>query len=156
MAQSRKRKKVSSKITLQTRQRPKSDSKPAKPEPASVQLQKRDQRFDVIVILIVVALGIYFSWLYFGHQPVPNSDFVGFTDAGHAVIDYARTFFHDKPIAIQSFKRVPGLGLLQVALSYLMPGDHPELTAGWLLNGILYTLTGIFLYLIGKKFIGKN
>ena len=156
MSQSRKRKTTTSKITLQPRHRTDAGSKPITPELTRIQLQKRDKQFDLVVILIVTALGIYLSWLYFGHQAVPNSDFVGFIQAGHAVIDYARTFFRENPVVIQSFKRVPGLGLLQVGLSYLLWGAHPELTAGWLLNAILYTLTGIFLYLIGKRFLGKN
>jgi len=156
MARSRKRKQVHSKITLQPRQRGDTGTMPVKPELTQNQIKKRDQRFDLVMILIVAGLGIYFSWLYFGHQAVPNSDFVGFIEAGHAVIDYVRTFFHEEPIAIQSFKRVPGLGLLQVGLSRLLWGDHPELTAGWLLNAILYTLTGILFYLIGKRFIGKS
>ena len=156
MVSSRKRKTAASRSTPTSRRSGDVRSKTLTAKLTPLQTQKRDQLFDLVVIVIVLALGIYLSWLYFGHQAVPNSDFIGFIETGHAVMDYLRTFFQENPVAIQSFKRMPGLGLLQVGLSCFLGGDHPELTAGWLLNAILYCLTGILLYLIGKRFLGKN
>ena len=96
----------------------------------------------VVCILITLLLAGYLSVLYFGHQTVPNSDFPDFFKTGQSIFSF------ELP---QSFKRLPVLGFLQVGLSYLMPGRHPGLTAGWLLNSILYTATGVFLYLVAKK-----
>lgn len=44
---------------------------------------------------------------------------------------------------------------MQVPLSYLVNTAYPELTAGWLLNAILYPFNIVLIWLIGKKIIGK-
>ena len=99
-----------------------------------------------LCIIISLFFAAYLSILYFGHQTVPNSDFPDFFNTGKSLFSFQLP---------HSFKRLPVLGVLQVGLSYLMGGHHPGLTAGWVLNSILYTATGVFLYLVGKKVLGS-
>jgi len=106
----------------------------------------REKYFERFIIVVLLGFGIYISLLYFGHQVVPNSDFTAFVGVAKKLLDFK---------APSSFKRVPMLGLLQVALSKFVGGQHPELTAGWLLNAILCPLNLILLYLIAKKVLGK-
>lgn len=93
--------------------------------------------------LLVLLFGIYLSWLNFGHQAVPNSDFPAFVQSAREILHFRLP---------GSFKRLPGLGLLQIALSVFLKGPHPVLTAGLLLNALLYPLCGWLFYLIAKRF----
>ena len=106
----------------------------------------RDKYFERFVIILLLGFGIYISVLYFGHQVVPNSDFTAFVGVAKQLLDFK---------VPSSFKRVPMLGLLQVGLSKLVGGQHPELTAGWLLNAILYPINLILLYLLSRRVLGK-
>ena len=101
--------------------------------------------FGGCIIVILLAFGIYQSVLYFGHKIVPNSDFPAFVRVARQLLSF------EVP---SSFKRVPVLGILQIGLSKFVSGDHPELTAGWLLNAILHPLSIVLLYLVGKRFLG--
>ncbi|MCK5270425.1 MAG: hypothetical protein KAJ46_06555 [Sedimentisphaerales bacterium] len=105
----------------------------------------KEKYFEIFAIVILLAFGIYQSVLYFGHQMVPNSDFPAFVKTAHQLLSF------EIP---SSFKRVPVLGILQIGLSKFVSGDHPELTAGWLLNAILHPLSIVLLYLVGRKFLG--
>jgi hypothetical protein len=105
----------------------------------------KEKHFEIFVIVILLAFGIYQSVLYFGHQAVPKSDFPAFVKTAHQLLSF------ELP---SSFKRVPVLGILQIGLSKFVSGDHPELTAGWLLNAILHPLSIVLLYLVGKRFLG--
>ncbi|KPK75860.1 MAG: hypothetical protein AMJ79_09455 [Phycisphaerae bacterium SM23_30] len=156
MAKSRSRKKIARKSPPDAKRRLEHRRRPQKPEQIQALTQKQQKRYEIIVILALLALGIYLSCLYFGHQAVPNPDFVAFVDTSNSLIDYLRTFFHEEPIKIKNFKRAPVLGLLQVGLGYFIRGLVPELTAGWLINAFLYPLTGLLLYLIAKKILGKG
>ncbi len=111
------------------------------------ELAKRERYFDLFVAAVLLAFGIYHSIIYFGHQVVPTSDFPSFTQTGHELLSLKLP---------SSFKRVPVLGLLQVTLSYLVGGQHPELTAGWLLNGLLHPFNLILLWLVGKRIVGRS
>jgi len=135
-------------------------------------LARRQQRFHYVALALLLLLGVYLSILYYEHQPVPNSDFPAFVQAGHDFVRFVNSFdphcvsrdpdgilgfkvrlpFDLKKIS--SFKRVPVLGLLQVGLSRLAGGQHPELSAGWLLNALLYPPTILLLYLIARRFLG--
>jgi len=55
-----------------------------------------------------------------------------------------------------SFKRAPVLGLLQAALSRVVGGQYPDLTAGWLLNSFLHPFSVLLLYLIAKKILASG
>ena len=109
----------------------------------SVNIQKRFELFAIAVLLI---FGIYQSIQLFGYTSVPNSDFPLFVRVAEKIISF------ELP---SSFKRLPGLGLLQIGLSKFIGGNHPVLTAGWLLNAIVHPISLILLYLIARKFIGK-
>ncbi|MCK4828245.1 hypothetical protein KA005_71610, partial [bacterium] len=91
-------------------------------------LNGNEKYFEIFIIAVLFAFGIYNSVLYFGHQVVPNPDFNGFIRVGHELLSFQLP---------SDYKRVPVVGILQVSLSYLVGGKHPELTAGWLLNAIL-------------------
>jgi len=111
------------------------------------ELAKREKYFEFFVAAVFLAFGIYHSVLYFGHQVVPTSDFPSFTQTGHELLSLKLP---------SSFKRAPVLGLLQVTLSYLVGGQHPELTAGWLLNGLLHPFNLLLLWLVGKRIVGRS
>jgi hypothetical protein len=106
----------------------------------------KEKYFDVLVITTLLAFGIYHSVLYFGHQVVPNPDFTGFVRVGHQLLSFQLP---------SSYKRAPVVGLLQAALSHLVKGPHPDLTAGWLLNAILHPLNIVLLWLLGKRIVGR-
>jgi len=108
-------------------------------------VEYKEKYFEIFVIVTLLAFGIYQSVLYFGHQMVPNSDFPAFVKTARQLLSF------ELP---SSFKRVPVLGILQIGLSKFVSGDHPELTAGWLLNAILHPLSIVLLYLVGRKFLG--
>jgi len=112
----------------------------------SEQLACRQKYFAIFVTAVLFAFGIYHSILYFGHQIVPNPDFTGFTRVGRQLWSF------NLP---SSYKRAPMLGLLQVLLSWIVGGQHPELTAGWLLNAILHPCSIVLVWLIGRQIIGK-
>ncbi|MFA6185807.1 MAG: hypothetical protein WC770_01155 [Phycisphaerae bacterium] len=110
-------------------------------------IAQREKYFGILTIVVLFAFGVYHSILYFGHTAVPNSDFPAFFSTGRQLLS-----FHIP----SSFKRVPVLGILQVLLSWIIGGQHPGLTAGWLLNAILHPFNLILLWLICRKFVGKS
>jgi hypothetical protein len=95
---------------------------------------------------VLLIFSIYVSFLYFGHQPVPNSDWSAFLQVGHELVS-----FH----LPSDYKRTPVLGILHVLLGHIMPGDYPELTAGWVLNAVLYPVNVLLIWLISRRIIGK-
>ena len=109
-------------------------------------LTTNEKRLEIFIIAILLALGVYHSILYFGHQVVPNPDFPGFVRVGHQLLSFQLP---------SSYKRAPVVGLLQAALSHLVKGQHPDLTAGWLLNAILHPFNIVLLWLVGKKIVGR-
>jgi len=102
---------------------------------------------DHFLILASIIFGMALSIIYWGHKPVPNSDFQSFVSTGHNLLAFQ---------APSSFKRAPGFGLLVASLSHLVGGSHPDLTAGWLINSILYPVISVFLFLVAKPFIGRS
>jgi hypothetical protein len=115
--------------------------------PELLETVDREKYFHICVCIALFVLGASLSWLYFGHQAVPNPDFPAFVRVARSLLSF------EMP---SSFKRAPVLGLLQVTLSNFTKGLHPELTAGWLLNAILYPFCCVLFYLIAKEFIGKS
>lgn len=101
---------------------------------------------DAFLLVLLLCFGIYHSVTYFGHQVVPNSDFTGFVRVGRQLLS-----FH----LPSSYKRLPVLGILQVCISSLVGGNHPDLTAGWLLNAFLHPFNIVLIWLIGRRFIGR-
>ena len=108
---------------------------------------KREKYFSLFIIVILFGFGVYNSVLYFGHQAVPNSDFAAFARQGHELLSLKMP---------GSFKRAPVLGLLIASLSHVVGGRHPDLTAGWLLNAVLYPFNLILLYLVGRRLFGRS
>lgn len=112
------------------------------PEPA-----KRERNFEILVIVALLAFGIYHSVLYFGHTVVPIADFPGLFGAGRDILSFQMP---------RRFKQTPVLGMLQFILSWFVGGPHPPLTAGWLLNAVLHPLNLVLLWLVGKRIVGKS
>lgn len=106
----------------------------------------REKYFKPLLITAYLAFGIYLSVLYFGHKVVPISDFPDIVRVGHDLLSFKL------PVR---FKQAPVVGLLQALLSYVVGGQHPDLTAGWLLNAILHPLNLVLFYLIGKQIVGR-
>jgi len=111
------------------------------------ELAERERYFELFLMAALLAFGVYQSVLYFGHKVVPNPDFPAFFKTGQELLSLQIP---------SSFKRVPVLGLLQVFLSYLVGGQHPGLTAGWLLNAILHPLNLVLFWLVGRQVVGKS
>lgn len=97
--------------------------------------------------VIVFLFAVYLAVLYFGHQAVPNSDFPAFVGTARDILHFQLP---------SSFKRLPGLGILQIAFSTVAWGPYPVLTAGLLLNALLYPFCGLLLYGIAGRFLGKG
>ena len=110
------------------------------------ELADREKRFEIFVIAVLFGFGIYHSILYFGHQVVPNPDFTAFVHTGRRILSFQLP---------SSYKRAPVLGMLQVILSCFVGGQHPDLTAGWLLNAILHPFIAVLLWLVGKRIVGR-
>jgi hypothetical protein len=110
-------------------------------------IAQREKYFNIFAVVVLFAFGVYHSILYFGHTAVPNSDFPAFFVTGQQLLSFQIP---------SSFKRVPVLGILQVLLSWIVGGQHPGLTAGWLLNAILHPFNLILLWLINRKLVGKS
>jgi hypothetical protein len=105
----------------------------------------RQRLFDLGAVILLLAMGAWLSFNYFGHKLVPSSDFPGFVGisrqllSGHAPVN---------------FKRAPIHGALVAGISHFTRrSDHPDLTAGWILNAIIYPFVGVFVFLIAKRFI---
>ena len=110
------------------------------------QIKKRERCFEIFLIAAFLVFGIYQSVIYFGHKIVPISDFPDIVRVGHELLSFKLP---------SRFMQAPVVGLLQASLSYLVGGQHPDLTAGWLLNAILHPFNLILLYLVGKQIIGR-
>ena len=104
-----------------------------------------EKYFEIFVILALGAFGVYHSILYFGHKVVPNPDFNGFVSVGHELLSFKHP---------SNFDRGPVVGLLQAMLSYVVGGQYPDLTAGWLLNALLHPFNLVLLWLVGRQIVG--
>lgn len=120
-----------------------------KPPPAhvtSATSARPENLWTLGATVLLLGVGIYQSLLFWGYQVVPNSDFPAFVDVGRAILSgHIPT----------DFKRTPGLGLLQVALSHAVSSPYPDLTAGWLLNAMVHPFTVVLIWMIGHRVIGK-
>ena len=109
-----------------------------------------DKYRDSFHALVLLVFGTYLAILYFGHQVVPNSDFIAFFRTGEQILSGQLP---------SSFKRLPGLGILQVLVSYCIPSSgnvHPSLMAGWIVNSILYAGMGFCLYKVARQILGSS
>ena len=114
------------------------------PVPDNALIGTQQKYLDRFTIAVLLAFGIYLAVLYFGHQQVPNSDFTAFFKTGKEILTF------NKPTI---FKRGPVVGMLQFAISRFFSSPDPNLTAGWLLNAILYPLLAMLFYLLGRELL---
>jgi hypothetical protein len=112
----------------------------------SLMRAEKEKRLDILTGVILFAFGVYQSILYFGHTVVPISDFPDLYKVGSDLLAGHRP---------ARFLQAPVLGLLQNFLYPIAWGPSRELTAGWLLNAIVYPLNLLLFWLIGRKIIGK-
>jgi hypothetical protein len=103
--------------------------------------------FDYLVAAGLFVFGVYLSILYFGHTEVPISDFPDLFKVGQDILSFRLP---------SRFKQAPVLGMLQFTLSHFVSGEFPNLTAGWLLNAILYPFNLLLLWFVGKKIVGTS
>ncbi len=106
----------------------------------------REAILPYLIAALLFGFGVYQSALYFSHKPIPNPDVATFLQVGRELLSLQ---------VPSSFKRAPVVGLLQVSLSHLVGGPHPELTAGWLLNAVLHPFSVVLLWLIARRIIGR-
>jgi hypothetical protein len=109
-------------------------------------IAKRERYLEFFLIGAFLAFGVYQSILYFGHKVVPISDFPDIVKVGHDLLSFKLP---------ARFKQAPVVGILQALLSYVVGGQHPDLTAGWLLNAILHPLNFILFYLVARQIVGR-
>ena len=110
-----------------------------------LETEQRQGWYEKAAMGVLLLLGVYLSVVYFGHQVVPNSDFSAFVQTGREVLNFQTP---------TSFKRVPALGILQIILSkFVFDSPHPVLTAGLILNCILYSLSILVFYKISRFFM---
>ncbi|MBN2019738.1 MAG: hypothetical protein JW749_05880 [Sedimentisphaerales bacterium] len=107
---------------------------------------RRERNFELFLAGVLLAFGVYQSILFYGYTAVPNGDFPCFFQTGKEILSLKMP---------TSFKRVPVLGILQVILSHFVGGQHPDLTAGWLLNAVLHPFNLLLLWLVGKRIVGR-
>lgn len=110
------------------------------------ELERSERYLELFLIGAFLTFGIYQSVLYFGHKVVPISDFPDIARVGHDLLSFRLP---------ARFKQAPVVGILQALLSYFVGGQHPDLTAGWLLNAILHPLNMVLFYLVAKEIIGR-
>ncbi len=101
-------------------------------------------RFEWVCMTFLLALGLYLACVYYGQKATPNSDFSAFVQTGDSIHHF------QKPL---SFKRVPVLGILQIAVSRLMfTSPYPILSGALVLNGVLYIFSLLLFYKICRFF----
>jgi hypothetical protein len=110
---------------------------------ARIDLAQSNPGLEAVAMGLLLLLGIALSIAYFGHRAVPNSDFPGFVAVARGLLDGHIP---------DNMKRLPVLGLMQIALSGLVVNSScPILTAGLILNCILYTASILVFYRLCRR-----
>jgi hypothetical protein len=110
--------------------------------------ERQAGRFEWVCMGVLLALGLYLGYAYFGQKAVPNSDFTAFVETGGSLLHFQLP---------GSFKRVPVLGILQIAVSRLMfTSPCPILSGALVLNGVLYILSLVLFYKICRFFFEQT
>ncbi len=89
----------------------------------------KEKYFEIFIIIVLFAFGVYQSILFFGYRVVPNPDFFGYYKTATELLSFQLP---------SDYRCLPVLGLLHYGLSCLVGGQYAELTAGRLLNSILH------------------
>jgi len=108
--------------------------------------EARERTANKYILIILIVFGTYLSVLYYGHQQVPNPDFTAFFETGSQLLSLHLP---------DNYKRVPVLGILQVALSKFTGGSYPDLRAGWILNACLLPMNLVLLWFVGQRIVGR-
>jgi len=103
---------------------------------------------DVFIAIALFVFGSTCSVIFLGYQLVPNPDFFGFIEVARAVVSWQ--------FSAIDYRQLPGLGLLQLGLSFFIEGEMAELKAGWLLNAMLFPCNIVLVWLIGKRINGAS
>lgn len=102
---------------------------------------------DGTTLAALTVLGLVISLAVRGHFVMPHPDFLEFADVGHALIHG-----HLPP----TFKRAPVYPLVVSAIGALLPVEAPERAAAEWLNVAAYPLSGLLVYLIASRWIGRG
>lgn len=124
------------------------NSMPTEEMADSQKLNTKGNYYEIFIIIALLVFGGVLSAIFWGYQPVPNPDFFGFIEVAKAVLS--------AQFSSIDYRQLPGLGLLQVGLSFFIEGDLSELNAGWVLNAILFPCNIVLVWLIGKRFNGQS
>lgn len=108
----------------------------------------REKYLEHFIVIALFTFGSYLSFIFWGHQIVPNPDFFGFIHVAEAFLSFQFSSI--------DYRQLPGLGLLQLGLSVLVGGPQAELKAAWLLNAILHPFNIVLVWLVGKRIIGQS
>ena len=109
--------------------------------------ERQKRNLHLFVCGILIALGVYLSVRCWGLAPMAHPDSPYFISVARQLLDF------EVP---STFKRAPGLGLMEVPISALVGGQHPDLTAGLLLNAVFFPFILLLLYLIGREILGEE
>jgi len=115
--------------------------------PVSLPTPQQERKFDIAITILLLLLGTFISINYYGFQVMPTSDVPAFLGTGQSVLSLQMP---------RDLKRGPVLGVLQVLLSRVVGGQSPELTAGYLLNAMVFPVIVVLTWLLGKKIVGKS
>ncbi|KKL59064.1 hypothetical protein LCGC14_2219080, partial [marine sediment metagenome] len=107
----------------------------------------RIKYFQLAVGVVLLAFGVYYAKTLFGYIAVPNSDWPAFIAKAKEILNFK---------VPNNFKRLPLFGMLHIFISNFVGGNHPLLTAAWMLNAILAVLTVILIWRIARQIIGES
>ncbi len=113
----------------------------------SIDSEKNERIIEILSCAVLFFFGTYQAILYYGHHIMPSPDFPSFIDVGRKLLSFQIP---------TNYQRAPVYGLIVYPLSLIVGGTHPELTAAWLLNSILWPCNLVLIYLIGKKVVGNS
>jgi len=137
---------VKSKARRQLHKGPVHQVRQDRTEPIEIVTDKQKRNLHLFVCGILLLMGVYLSVRCWGLAPMAHPDSPYFISVARALLDF------EVP---RTFKRAPGLGLMEVPLSALVGGQHPDLTAGLLLNAVFFPFILLLLYLISREIIGE-
>ncbi len=106
----------------------------------------RIKYFQLAAFAILLAFGVYYAKTLFGYVAVPNSDWTAFIAKAKVILNFK---------VPNNFKRLPLFGMLHIFISNFVGGNHPLLTAGWMLNAILAVLSIILIWRVARQIIGE-
>ena len=116
-------------------------------KPQAVDTSEKDKRLEFFLLLVLLAVGIYQSVIFYGYQPAPSPDFFDFVETGEHLASF------ELP---PSMKRAPLISFLPVVIGKLIGTNTQQLQGFWLLNSFLHPFNLVLMYLVGKRLIGVS